>query len=208
MTQEMIHKPKALAKQAKTEKAVFQYMYFNTGSSLKYAARDLKLNYFAVAKAWQRLKDHYDLSTLCPVCFHETLYNGVCHTCGFEDSEHTFEYGLDRSLKTHEPVFMIQPHNGLGTQVDYNLLKFKYGSLNIAHLVEHEDDWIYENIKKKLLNELKKEYPDDRITNLAARILRREYERFKLFYPDLISKRDFNRILIEGVLKAVKRWWS
>ena len=198
------YKPRQLPKFAKTERAIFNYMYFHPGSTLVQAAKDLKLSYFATTRAWERLRASHDLTKLCPICFHETLFNGVCHTCGFEDKD-SLEYESSE-LSSHEPVFMIQSHNGLGTETDYSMLHLKYGAKNIAHLVEHEKDRRFEKIKSMLLEELKRDYPDPEITNLAARILKYEYLKFKVFYPDLLDKTDFGSILIKGVLKELKRW--
>ncbi|MGC8558575.1 MAG: hypothetical protein ACP5NC_06255 [Nitrososphaeria archaeon] len=186
------------------QRALFIYMFWHPTATLVAASREIKKSYTATTRAWERLKSKHDITKLCPNCFHETLYDGVCHTCGFVDDQRNF--GFEASSSDHEPVYEMQPHGGLGAQTDYDQLKFKYGSMNIKHLVEHERDRRLESIKSVFMEQLKYDFPDPAFQQFAVRMLEREYYRFKWLYPDLMNARHFNSSFVTGVLKAAKKW--
>ncbi|MGC9209554.1 MAG: hypothetical protein ACP5GH_06945 [Nitrososphaeria archaeon] len=183
-----------------TEKRIYSWMFFHPGSSLKECASALRLSYPAVKMAWHRLRRSHNLARLCPLCFNETLYDGVCHTCGFEAEE---DLGLwIGPSRSSEAVHSLLPGNGLGTETDYSALKLNYGALNIKHIVEHapETDRTYESLREKLLEILKGLMLSDEYTELAARILRSEYSRWRRLYPDMISKKGWTKAMIRAVV--------
>ena len=157
------------------------------------------MSYPAVKMAWHRLRRSHNLARLCPLCFNETLYNGVCHTCGFEAEKEN--YSMLENSRTSEAVHSLLPGNGLGSETDYSALKLKYGGLNIKHIVEHgpDADRTYEKLKEMLLEILKGLMLKDEYTELAARLLRAEYERWRRLYPEMISKRGSANAIIRAV---------
>ncbi|MDG6927133.1 MAG: hypothetical protein JRN10_00275 [Nitrososphaerota archaeon] len=188
-----------------TEQKLFKYRFFNPGSTLKEAAANCHIKYSAAAMAWSRLKRHHDLFKLCPICYHETLYDGVCHLCGFESGADFEMPGSDS--KTQAPVYKLMPFGGLGTQTDYNKLRLKYGGRAIQHAVEHgpNSDRKLETLRDRLLQELKGKYNDD-VLEFAARLLVLEYERFRTLYPDLLNKHGMNDLILNAVKRQLMNW--
>lgn len=183
-----------------TEKALFAYLYFNPGSTIKEAASACHVSYAAAKKAMQRLRRFHNVMRLCPVCFNETLYDGVCHTCGFESDRDQAVMPGYVEAKAHEPVFKLMPGGGLGTIVNYNEFHFRSGASTVKHLVEHGPgvDRKFEALRAELLQRLNGEYREEAL-DFAARLLKREYNRFVHFYPDLLNKHGFNDMILNAV---------
>jgi hypothetical protein len=184
----------------RTEKRVYSWMYFHPGSSFKECASALRLSYPAVKMAWHRLRRSHNLARLCPLCFNETLYDGVCHTCGFEAEKEN--YSILENSRTSEAVHSLLPGNGLGSETDYSALKLKYGGLNIKHIVEHgpDADRTYEKLKEMLLEILKGLMLKDEYTEKAAELLWGEYMRWKRHYPEMLKKKGSNNIIVRTVV--------
>ncbi len=201
-------KSKVKRLKGKTQQDIFHYMYFTPGSTLKEAASACHVSYYEARQAWSRLKRSHNIYRLCPNCYNETLYADGCHICGFKpDRDQELLPGY-ADAKAHEPVNRMLPGNGVGTQVNYKEFHFMSGASAVMHSVEHGRgvDRKYETLKAKLLKKLEEKKHEDYVMNFAARLLKREYKHFLLFYPDLMNKHGFDDIFLKGVERQLSIW--
>jgi hypothetical protein len=189
----------------KTQLLVYRWLWHHPGSTLKQAAQALGISYNATKLAWSRLRRKKSFQHLCPLCLHFALYGEACQNCGYEPN------GFDDSLPgflftVQSPRYRLQENGGLGSFTDYQELRPKYGAKNLEHLVEHgpEEDRILLSLRSGLWEVLKGSMLDDGKTDLAARILESEYNRFRVLYPQLLRKRGFRDAILKATLHRLR----
>ncbi len=201
MTQELTHKPKQLPKNARTQRAVFAYMYFNPRSTLKQVAKAIGVSHLSARLAWSRLKAHHDITKLCPECFSEALYDGVCHNCGFVAEQDVEFEPLQQFQEEHETVYNLKKEG----------LKLKSNAAVIQNFLDHgfkghRSERKFERLKEKLKNQLMNYSNTPEVEAIALRILNSEYRKFRTDYPELLSKHGTDDLIVRNVLKRLRPW--
>lgn len=186
---------------AHSQHAVYWFLFHNPGSSLKVAARELKMSYLAVRLAKSRLTKRADISRLCPECFRPALQGLVCANCGAELDQPLI---LEEVFESQSPVHGIQPSNGLGSVTSYNHLKFAYGGLNIKHVTERPDNILLEKCRSLLWEELKGPMFRDGIVEEANRLLTRNVSEFQSRFPNLLRSKGVAAQLVENIIDLLK----
>ena len=201
MSEALSRKIKQLPKHARTQRALFAYMFFHPESTLKEAAKALGVSYLSARLAWSRIKRNYNIASLCPICFNESFDGKVCHVCGFEFEK---EEAPDPSLKfpeEHETVYALK-NGGLklasNASVIQNLLDHSFKG--------HKNERKFERLKEKLERELMKYNTEPAVEPIALRILRSEYSKFKFDYPELLSKHGTDDLIVRNVIKRLRPW--
>ena len=185
--------------QARTQARLLRFMWENPNSTLKEAARSLKISYFAARHAASRLRKRPDYGHLCPLCFAPNFYNGVCQSCGYESDR--IDAPIISDFDSQSPAHSIQPLGGLGSVMDYRRLRLQYGGNNIANLVKSKsEDRFVEKCRSKLWERLKSDMPSDYLTEVAARLLISEIRYFRANYSPLIGSRGAADAVVENVL--------
>lgn len=180
---------------------VFRARWHYPQLTLKEISETLHLDYRNAKVLWYKVRHRPDFTRLCPECFQPHFFNWVCHLCGFEPARQDVPLIVD--FESQSPVYRIQPHNGLGSDVDYEKLKLSYGGNNIRHLVER-DDTVLETLKSQLWEELKSEMPNDYVTEVAAIVLEQELSEVRRRYPLLIKSKHMKRQILENTVARLK----
>ena len=202
MSEALSRKIKQIPKNAKTKRALFRFKFFNPEASLKEAANALGISYSDAKVTWHRLKQSYNLASLCPICFSQAFDGKVCHNCGFtaEEDQELQEKALEFP-EDHETVIDLK---GKG-------LKLKASAQDIQSILDHgfrghKDERKFERLKEMLFRELMNYSFDPGVRALALRILRSEFMNFKANYPELLSKHGVGELIVRSTIKRLRPW--
>jgi hypothetical protein len=94
--------------------------------------------------------------------------------------------------------------NGLGSQTDYQALRFQYGGRNVAHLVERSQNPLLERCKSELWQALKEVMPENSVVEEATRLLTKEVHEFSARYPALVNSPKTKMSIVRNVLTVMK----
>jgi hypothetical protein len=186
---------------APSQHALFRFLFYNPGVSLKLAAREVHLSYPNVRLIKSRLNRRTDLHLRCPECFQPKLAGLTCTACGVELDAPLLPEGVRFELTS--PVYSLQPLNGLGSSTPYSQLHFQYGAKNVQHLAERFSDPFVESAKSKLWEELKTIMPPDEVTEEATRLLLKEIVEFRGRYPGLVRAKGVSTQLVSNVVSRL-----
>ena len=197
---------------------LLSWMYANPGASLADAAKALGLSESNARMIATRLRRRPDRERLCPLCFAPAFYNKTCHSCGFEAGADSPPLGLD--FDAMSPVHRILPGGGLGSDLtvaniaaiarrSYAREKLPPALLrnharNLSHVAEPRDDALLRAVDSDLLQELKALYPDDGVSDMAARLARFEVREFRAKYPTLGSPKGLRAAVVGNVLERLR----
>jgi hypothetical protein len=152
-----------------------------------------------------------------------------CGHCGFEvgysevleDTEITA--ALDPKDGWISPVHRILPDRGLGGHLSSSnyaslarkmyvgetlsplLLKKHAG--NLSHLAEVREDALLKAVRSDVLQALKSNYPDDAVSDLAARLVVEQVRRWRADYPMLSTSKGVRAQLVANVLRQVEQFF-
>jgi hypothetical protein len=203
---------------AHAQHRLYSFLFFNPSATLKDASEALHISYSNARLLSTRLRRRKDFGRLCPLCFAPRFYSGSCQNCGFmvDGQPHTTEADFDAT----SPVHRILPDRGLGGSVSVS----NYASLartlysgeklpparlrkharNLSHLAEPRQDSLLKAIDSDLLEVLKLRYPDDGVSDMAARLAADEVRRFRRNYPALTAPKGLRRQLVDNVLRRLE----
>jgi hypothetical protein len=187
---------------ARSQHALFRFLFYNPGTTLRLAAKKTGMTYLAARLAKHRLTRRPDISRLCPECFKPALVGLVCGSCGAELAVPTLPQGLRFSEVS--PVYRIQPLGGLGSSVQYSQLHLQYGGRNVAHLVERPPDQLLERCRSLLWSELKGPMFEDRIVEEASQLLARHVSEFRARFPALVRSKGLAGQLVRNVVDLLR----
>jgi hypothetical protein len=197
---------------ARSQHALFRFLFYNPGTTLRLAAKETGMTYLAARLAKHRLTRRPDISRLCPECFRPALVGLVCGSCGAELGAFTLPQGI--RFEETSPVHSIQPLNGLGSATPYQggrdsegnwrPLKMQYGGRNIAHFVERPTDPLLERCRSLLWEELKGPMFKDGIVEEASRLLTREVSSFRARFPGLLRSKGLADQLVRNVVDLLR----
>ena len=212
---------------AHAQHRLLNYRFIHPSATLRDASEELHISYSYARWGWARLRRRKDYleGRLCPNCFSSAFANGVCHNCGFEAGE-DLVLGEDPAALHpvkgwSSPVHSILPDRGLGSRlttgniatlarrmmyngekVDAALLR-KHAS-NLSHLTEVKEDNLTNGIRSLVLQELKSSYPDDGVSDLAARLIVEEVRTFRVNYPQLAAPKGLKGQLASNVMRRLE----
>jgi hypothetical protein len=159
------------------------WLYHNPGAPLTEAAKALGLSEGNARMVATRLRRRPDYGRLCPECFAPKFFGGVCQTCGFEAGADSPPSVVD--FDATSPVHRILAGGGLGGELTISniaaIARRSYArdklpaallrnhARNLAHIAEPRGDALLRAVDSDLLQELKRLYPDDGVSDTAAR---------------------------------------
>jgi hypothetical protein len=187
---------------ARSQHALFRFLWNNPGVSLKLAAKETSMTYLAARLAKHRLTRRPDISRLCPECFKPALVGLVCGSCGAELAVPTLPQGI--RFEETSPIHTIQPGAGLGSLTDYRGLHLLYGARNLSHLIERPQDPLLERCRSLLWSELKGPMFRDEIVEEASRLLMREVSEFRARFPGLLRSKGLADQLVRNVVDLLR----
>jgi hypothetical protein len=203
---------------AHAQHRVYQWLYFHPGASLAASAVALHISESNARMIATRLRRRSDHGRLCPLCFASAFYRGACQKCGFEAGADVQPVTLD--FESQNPVHRILRGDGLGSELTtsnyaalarkmYQRDKLPPGLLrnhgrNLAHLAEPKDDSLLRAVRSDLLEELKRSYPNDGISDMAAKLATQEVREFRARYPLLGSPKRLREQVVGNVLARLR----
>ncbi|HEV2225702.1 MAG TPA: hypothetical protein VGR56_02725 [Nitrososphaerales archaeon] len=204
---------------AHSQHRLLRFLFENRGATLRTAAEELHLSYPNVRMISTRLKRRPDRGRLCPMCFAPDFFSASCHTCGFTiDGSPPTTTVIDPEASS--PVHRILPDRGLGgyvSRANYASLarkmyhgenlshaQLKRHAANLSHLAEPKGDRLMSSVLSKLLEELKRTYPDDSVSEVAARLAAEEVKAFRTNYPSLTAPKGLGDQLVRNVLHRIE----
>jgi hypothetical protein len=132
----------------------------------------------------------------------ETLFEGVCHNCGFEPCAP--QVPLEVSLSSQSPTNNIHPGNELGSDVDYSSIGFVNHWLVLKRRMERGiENPLIKGVKSDVENELKRSYPNESVTDEAGRLAIKEVLEFRARYPALATSKNVRAQLAERVIRRI-----
>ena len=149
----------------------------------------------------------------------------TCRNCGFEPGE---DLVLEEDPAAQHPVngwsspvHRILPDRGLGgrlttgniatlarrtmyhgEKIDLPLIR-KHAS-NLSHMTEVKEDNLTKGVRSLVLQELKSTYPDDGVSDLAARLISEEVRTFRSSYPRLSAPKGLKEQLASNVMRRLE----
>lgn len=139
------------------------------------------------------------LDSTCPECFRPQLLGGVCQHCGFEPA--IPRVPPEPSRDSHSPTNLIHPGNSLGSELDYRSVGFANNGTVVKRWIERTlEDPLVLSVKSDVMEELKRWYPDERVTNLAGRLCLKDVAEFRASYPLLTTSKNLRRQLAANVI--------
>ena len=197
---------------------LYAWRYANPGASLAAGAKVLQLSEGNARMIMTRLRRRPDYGRLCPECFAPNFYNGLCQACGFEAGASSPPLGLD--FEAMSPVHRILAGGGLGSDLtianitaiarkSYARDKLPAALLrnharNLSHIAEPREDALLRAVDSDLLQELKRLYPDDGVSDTAARLARSEIAEFRRKYPALSNPKGLRMAIVALVLQRLE----
>ena len=197
---------------------LYSFLFFNPGANLRDAALGLHITHAYARMLSTRLHRRKDFGRLCPLCFESRFYNGSCQGCGFvmDGKRQGFELDFDGM----SPVHRILPDKGLGSQLSASnyatIARRTYGrerldpgllrthARDLSHLAEPREDRLLKGVCSKLLENLKSSYPEDGISEMAARLAVEEVKIFRMNYRSLKSPKGLADQLASNVLRRLE----
>jgi hypothetical protein len=189
---------------------VYRFRWDNPAASYQETADALHISRGNVKVTIHRLRK-LDLSRRCPECWGESLFGGVCHSCGFEPSAPDIPPAL--RIDEQSPVNHLHAGNSLGSIVgprgDFNELRFKgmYGNdgLLLKQRMDRAlEDPLTKDVKSEVMQALKACYPTEAITDFAGRLCVKEVVEFRARYPLLAASKKVRKQLALNVMRRLE----
>lgn len=184
-----------------TQHRVFRYKYANPSASRAAMSQALRMTPANVKKTLQRLRKA-DLSRRCPECFKDQVLEGVCHSCGVEIEAPSV--AADASFNQLSPTNRLHAGNLLGSEVNYRGIRFEnHWAILKRRMDATLEDSLLRGVKSDVMNELKRFYPSEVITETAGRYCVKEVIEFRANFPRLATSKNVRKQLTERVMKRL-----
>jgi hypothetical protein len=188
---------------------ILRFWWENPSASRKAAARALKLSESNVREAFFRLRKRSGLERLCPCCFNTSVVDGVCHVCGFERDDPVLPVELrtdSQRASVDVGTNFLHAGNLLGSRADYYAkLGFVKHGAHLRYRIERAiEDPLIRGVKSDVMNELKRFYPPEPITDEAGRLCVKEVLEFRARYPGLAKSKNVRGQLAENVIARLQ----
>lgn len=186
---------------------VFQFLWRNPAATRKEAARSLGLTVTNVKVTVHRLR-MMNLTRRCPECFVGELVSGACQTCGCEPALPVVPEEL--RFDAQSPTNNLQPGNELGSIIGrdgygYTALGFTNNGLVVKRWIDRAiEDSLTTDVKSLVMNELKRYYPNEVVTDYAGRLVIKEVAEFRMRYPILATSKNVRKQLALNVMRRLE----
>lgn len=203
---------------AHSQHRLFRWLYENPSASLVDAAKALGISWGNAKVISARLKRRSDYGRLCPLCFRSTFLRGSCQSCGFVAGVDTPQVAPD--FDAMSPVHRILQGGGLGSELTVNdyttITKLLYSkdklppalirdhAKKLAQWARPHDDALLRGINLDLTNELKRLFPEDGVSDTAAKLAVQEVRTFRTRYPGLGTPHGLRAQVVEIVLARLR----
>ncbi len=193
------------------------FLFFYPGATLKDASGELHFSYAYTRLLATRLGRRKNRDRLCPICGLPSFFSHSCESCGFTVNRSSSATTVDPNASS--PVHRLLPDRGLGGHVsrsdfaslarkmyrgeDLSPAQLRRHAANLSHLVEPRYDRLLSSILSKVLQELKATYPEDEVSDVAARLAKEEVRNFRMNYPSLKAPKGLCEQLFKNVLRKL-----
>lgn len=197
---------------------VFRYFWDHPSASRKDCAKALGMSLTNVWQSFHEIKKR-NLDRLCPECFKPAVYEGICHECGAERDNPFLPPELDKGIFEQQSApNHLHADNLLGSQTKMiyrPIVRVLYQREGMApglvskhaaalrHRTERVEDLLLANVKSDIMNEMKRCYPDEVVTDTAGRLCHKEVAEFRAKYPMLATSRNVRRQLAANVMSRL-----
>lgn len=183
---------------------VWKLLWDNPSITRKEIARELRISPNNVRVIMQLLH-RMGLSRRCPECFMPKLLSGVCQACGFEPAAPVVPLDVVITFDQQSPTNHLQPGNELGSELDYHRVGFtNHGTVVQRWIQGAMEDPLIRAVKSDVMNELKRCYPSEVITDYAGKLSVKEVLEFRAKYPILATSKNLRRQLAANVVHRIK----
>jgi hypothetical protein len=87
---------------------------------------------------------------------------------------------------------------------DLSPAQLKRHAANLSHLVEPRQDRLLVSVLSKLLQELKANYPEDVVSDAAAKLALEEVKKFRMNYSSLRAPKGLCEQLVSNVVRRME----
>lgn len=165
---------------------LLRYLWANPRAPQAAIAHELKISESNVREGLWRLRQR-NLSRTCPECFAPKLFGGVCQNCGFEPDAPSLP--IEVMPDSQSPTNHLHAGNLLGSVTDYKAVGFTNAAVILKRKIEGSlEDPLVAGVKSDVENELKRDFPEEAITDEAGRLVIKEVAEFRARYPGLRPK--------------------
>lgn len=203
---------------AHSQHRLLAFRFFNSGATLKDASEALHFSYGYTRLLATRLRRRKDRDRLCPLCGSPTFFSNSCESCGFTAGADSPTAAIDPEASS--PVHRLLPNRGLGGYVsrgnyvtlarkmyrgeDLSPAQLNRHAANLSHLVEPRQDRLLVSVLSRLLQELKADYPEDIVSDVAAKLASEEVKKFRTNYSSLRAPKGLCEQLVSNVLRRME----
>jgi hypothetical protein len=195
---------------AHTQHRVFKYLWSNPPARHIDIARALHTTIGNVKVAIYNIRRRPGISRTCPKCFSSRLFDGACQECGFEAASPILPREI--SFDEQSPINHLQAGNELGSVLNFrakglsdNNGRFTNNGEIVKRWIDRTlDDPLTASVKSDVMNELKRYYPGEAITDLAGKLCVKEVAEYRTNYPLLAASKLLRRQLSIRVMKRLQ----
>ncbi len=190
----------------------FKYRWEHPSATLVQASKGLNISYNSAKLLSSRLRKRKGINQICPMCFGEKLFQGVCQACGFEPTLPRLpEVNFDRQSPTNS----LQRNNELGAGADLfggSDFTGKRVSMHFENwpgiisrkMEQHSEDTLIRNCKSDLLEWLKAFFPKPEVSDFCGKLVVKDVLELRARFPLLEGSKNCRAQVVENVKARMK----